>query len=223
MQERVRCLTQVVPNGRLQFEEASILNVRTHHAIIMLNKRSVLFISTQSVFCSGLNREAKSFFSIHKTRLTARNGTLFALYKVYRTYHRLIGAPTLSPPLHVRVHAVYDISDEDEIKCSTHAYSYDIIPRDAKSGKTLYRLLLGQCVPAEIRARRVTWPLRDKAVFCIYCGTGVAEQAMIQHYLDCYTGCSCQSEKASQLVGLALRTHNCWNFADRLINVMLAK
>lgn len=184
---------------------------------------SLSFTSIQSGIWSNSGRNAKYSFRSHEKPVTRWYTTPLALYKVYRTYHRLIGAPALSPPLHVRVHAVYDIIGEDKTKITTCAHSYDIIPCNATSGKTFSRLLRGQCVPAEIRARRVIWPLRGTTAFCIYCGVGIADQATIQRHLDSYTGCSCRSEERAHSVGLSLRAYNCWNFADSLISVMLAK
>lgn len=140
-------------------------------------------------------------------------------YKVYRTYHRLIGAPRFTPPLHTRVHAVPMASNTLEL-C---AASYDIIPQRPTELATILALISGQCVPAVVRIRNVSWPLRDGAAFTVDCGDGAVDESLVSAWVHSYSGCTCHhnSVEHSGTVGLSLFKNNCWTFANQVKRIML--
>lgn len=151
-------------------------------------------------------------------------------YNVYRTYHRLIGAPPRTPPLHVRVHAVplrHLAREGEEEKEDAVATSYDIVPCDATDLHTLARLLGGQCVHAETRVRAVPWPLRRADVaLAVFCGRAVGDQMAVRAWVRAYTGCGCVDVAATTderrgEAGLSLYRRNCWHFARDVERHML--
>lgn len=142
-----------------------------------------------------------------------------AQYKVYRTYHRLIGAPRFTPPLHTRVQAVPIAPN----KVGRHAMSYDIIPQHPTKLATLLALISGQCVPAVVRIRKVHWPLRNCAAFVVDCGEAVVDESVVSAWVHSYSGCACHENSVghSCVVGLSLYQNNCWTFANDVARIML--
>lgn len=130
-------------------------------------------------------------------------------YNIYITYHRLQHAPRLSPPLHQRLHT----HDGDE----KIAISYDLIPCNAHSPSVLMALLMGQCVPAQVRVRRVKWPVRT--VRSCPRGQGFASNKRVHAWISRYRGCDSGRKDVSQ-PQISLYSSNCYTFVQRLERFM---
>lgn len=140
-------------------------------------------------------------------------------YKVYTTNHRLIGAPRLVPWLHIRVHAVVDLPAASRPPCPC-AHTFDVIPKRATDPNTLLTLAAGRCVPATVRTRTVSWPIRQQFSHLQFYGNGVRRLDQVQQFVDDYAGC-CSDDDDEDHVGLHLYTDNCWHFAHKLMRFML--
>lgn len=165
----------------------------------------------------------------------ATNGeNTYRPYEIYRSFHRLQGMPVGTPPIHVRINAVSINASNPDTENRTHhlrntATTFDIIPKFATDPATLARLLAGQCVPAVVRTRTISWPLSPRATALVQRISSVHTPhfclACVIHAVHLYRGCPCLSQVSNPLrnndqcnfPGLSLYTRNCWHFADSVI------
>lgn len=156
-------------------------------------------------------------------------------YEIYRSFHRLQGMPAGTPSIHVRINAVPISVSNRDTQNRTHllqntATTFDIIPKFATNPSTLARLLAGQCVPAVVRTRTISWPLRPRASALVQRISSVHTPhfclACVIHAVHLYRGCPCLSQVSKpswnindqcNFPGLSLYTRNCWHFADSVI------
>lgn len=195
-----------------------------HRQFLRCNRRPASKPRTVAELVTGESSECK--------HCSSRGGNYDCRrYEVYRSYHRLEGMPTGTPPVHVRINAVpIRFSGSDTRVHSTQlqdtATTFDIVPKLAANPRTLIRLLAGRCVPAVVRTRTVRWPLHPRAAARVEriahpdrpqtCLTRVV------HDVRLYRGCSCPScdESHSKSVGLSLYSANCWHFADAVVTLI---
>lgn len=151
-------------------------------------------------------------------------------FSLYRSYHRLIGAPPIFPlPLHVRVHAVFDQppnTRDDHAESHTYGYTFDVVPLSPTDPDTLLQLLSLRCVPAVVRVAKLPqWPLRKRLVLRMATAGRPARLARVEpDFLRPYAGCrpaQLPLEEAITLgeftgAGLSLIGANCWDFARDL-------
>lgn len=148
-------------------------------------------------------------------RRPAPSYTLPPTHALFLLRQPLVGMPSLSPHLHVRV-ALHPLSPYSP---SPFATAYDLLPLSATSASALLSMLAGRCVPAETRMRRVRWPVREgKGVRVRFVGQVRASEREVESWVRLYRGCECgQAEK-----GIELYRANCYRFAEEMVRKLRA-